>query len=347
MSGLQYLGGGISGAAPIQGQSNQPNYAAPGQSQGGIDLSNYQPAIQQALQQLGQSNTGLNTLAGSLQNVINNPSAANLGQQQLVNATQQQNQAAAGQLAGIQGINPALAARQTADTTAANNMQAAGMSAEARLQQQIAAQQQLANIYGTQMGGANTLLGTTTGAQGAQNSNQLQNQGLNQSGQVASLNAATSLLGAGTSAAGTTGGALGAAAIKAAPLAAAAAAHGGEIHDPRDMFLDMYSRQPANSDHAEELLNAFKMGVGHHQDMTGGGKVEAATKDEMAEVEGDSEKNDKIPIMASEDEVMVPRTVVAKIHDNPAAVVAFIRSAVGKDGPMEMLEAHRGMRKAA
>src|ERR1700679_1614322 len=89
------------------------------------------------------------------------PNVANL---QLQQATNQNIQQGAGQIASQRGMNPALAARIVAQNTAAANQNAAGQSGVLRAQQQLAAQQGLANVYGQQAGEANENFGTITGA---------------------------------------------------------------------------------------------------------------------------------------------------------------------------------------
>lgn len=92
------------------------------------------------------------------------PNIANL---QLQQATNQNNQQGAAAVASQRGMNPALAARIIANQTATNNQNAAGQSGILRAQQQLAAQQGLANVYGQQAGESEANLGRLTQAQTA------------------------------------------------------------------------------------------------------------------------------------------------------------------------------------
>lgn len=74
----------------------------------------------------------------------------NLAELQLQQATNQNNQQAAGALASQRGMNPALAQRLIAQQTAANNQNAAGQAGVLRAQQQLASQGALGNVYGQQ-----------------------------------------------------------------------------------------------------------------------------------------------------------------------------------------------------
>ena len=95
------------------------------------------------------------------------PNIANL---QLQQATNQNNQQAAGAIASQKGMNPALAQRIISQQQALNNQNAAGQSGVLRAQQQLAAQQGLGNVYAQQAGEANSNFGTITNAQQAANS---------------------------------------------------------------------------------------------------------------------------------------------------------------------------------
>lgn len=93
----------------------------------------------------------------------------NIAQLQLQQATNQNIQQGAGLIGSQRGMNPALAARVIAQQTAAANQNAAGQSGVLRAQQQLAAQQGLANVYGQQAGENLTNLGQLTQAQTAAN----------------------------------------------------------------------------------------------------------------------------------------------------------------------------------
>ena len=125
------------------------------------------------LNNINNTYTAQGNLAQQLQGQANGqgPNIANL---QLQQATNQNNQQAAGAIASQRGMNPALAARQIQQQTASNNQTAAGQSGVLRAQQQLAAQQGLANVYGQQAGEAANNYGTLTQAQEAANSQNAQ-----------------------------------------------------------------------------------------------------------------------------------------------------------------------------
>lgn len=119
---------------------------------------------QQEQQIFGQQGTFAQQLLAQSQG--QGPNIADL---QLQQATNQNNQRAAGALASQRGMNPALAQRIIAQQAATNNQNAAGQSGILRAQQQLAAQNQLGNVYGQQAGEAATNIGTYVGAQQAAN----------------------------------------------------------------------------------------------------------------------------------------------------------------------------------
>src|ERR1700677_3673733 len=106
------------------------------------------------------------------------PNIANL---QLQQATNQNNQQAAGAIASQRGMNPALAARIIAQQQATNNQNAAGQSGVLRAQQQLASEQGLGNVYGQEAGENLTGEGQLTQAQTAANSSNAQIAGQNSS----------------------------------------------------------------------------------------------------------------------------------------------------------------------
>lgn len=123
----------------------------------------YQSAIQGALsgapdfgqmggQAFGQANANMNGLVQQLQDQANGQGPS-LAQNQLKEGTDRTANLAAGAIASQRGINPALAARMITQQQANANQQAAGQSADLRMQEQMAARQQLANVLGQQMQG--------------------------------------------------------------------------------------------------------------------------------------------------------------------------------------------------
>lgn len=123
-----------------------------------------------------QANTGLNQLAQMLQAQAAG-TGPNLANQNLQNFTGQNVANQASLMAGQRGAsaNPALIARQAAQQGAGIQQQAAGQAASNVLTQQLAAQQQLGNVYGTQGSLANQNYGISQG-------------GVNQGNQIGSDN---------------------------------------------------------------------------------------------------------------------------------------------------------------
>lgn len=147
MSFISNAFGANSGFSPGGGNAQQQKY---------IDTANTN---------YNQANTGLNQLAQMLQAQAagNGPNLAN---QNLQNFTGQNVANQAALMAGQRGAsaNPALIARQAAMQGAGIQQQAAGQAASNVLAQQLAAQQQLGGVYGTQGSLANQNYATTSGA---------------------------------------------------------------------------------------------------------------------------------------------------------------------------------------
>lgn len=163
---MSFLGSAFSGV--------QNNYApqsgyAPGTQ---ATVQSFAPQIATANTNYDTANTGLNTLAESLRQQMNG-GGPNLANAQLQQATGQNIANQAAMQAGQRGAssNVGLIARQAGQQGANIQQQAAGQSAINRLQQQLMAQAQLGNVYGTQGGLANQNYGITQGAQTAQNQN--------------------------------------------------------------------------------------------------------------------------------------------------------------------------------
>ena len=157
---------------------------------------NQQAANAQQTQDLTNFNNTQNNQSALAQQLLAqaNGQGPNIANLQLQQATNQNNQQEAGAIASQRGMNPALAQRIIAQQTAANNQNAAGQSGVLRAQQQLAAQNNLANVYGQQAGESQANYGTITGAQTAANSSnaQIAQNNANQAGSVAG-----GLLGAG------------------------------------------------------------------------------------------------------------------------------------------------------
>lgn len=114
-----------------------------------LDVGALNNQISQSQTQQGQLYGNQSQLAQALlaqsQGQGPNPAQAMLNQQ--TNKNIQQN---AGMIASQKGINPALATRMAAQNAAATSQQAAGQGATMAAQQQLAAQQNLTNVYGQQ-----------------------------------------------------------------------------------------------------------------------------------------------------------------------------------------------------
>lgn len=317
--------GFLSGAAG--GQSGFQAKAATGDAT--FTDQKLQPFIQQTqgdyAKQLQMSNDiygQQGSLAQQLQAQANGQ-GPNIAQLQLQQATNRNIAQGAGQIGSIRGINPALAARLIEQNTAAQSQQAAGQSGLMRAQQQLAAQQNLAGVYGQQAGEAlgggqlaGQLYGTAQGAQTAQNQQivdaksaadkvnaetALANAKASQSAGGGLLSGLASV--AGTAFGGPLGGAIAGAGMKALSGGAGGQAHGGKIHG-----------------------QALKP--------------------------GDHPENDIVPAMLSPGEIVVPRSIT-QAEDAPEKAAEFIRalqkhkdSEKGPKGYSKVLDAKRKMKEA-
>ena len=239
---------------------------------------------------------GQNVLAGQLQQQAlgqgPNPAQAMLAQATAQNVAQQ-NAMMAGQRGT--GANAGLIGRQAAMMGSNVQQNAALQGATMQAQQQLAAQQQLQQLYGAQAG-------QLQGGIANQNQFALNNQQMigNAIANANTANADTSkgimggLLGAaGTAVAGYFGGPLGAAAASKFMKA-----HGGEI-------------EPVTAPHP----SGCKSMVGQHfHNMMSGGPVPG-----QASVAGDSYSNDTVPAMLSPGEIVIPRSVVNSPNPKKAA----------------------------
>lgn len=274
----------------FSGASN--NFTPQGQPQ-------LQDQIKTANQNYSQANTGFNSLASMLQQQAAGK-GPNLANQQLQNATGQNVANQAALMAGQRGAssNVGLMSRQIANQGANIQQQQAGQSASNVLAQQLAAQAQLGNVYGAQANAANQNYGVS---QGGQNQN-------NQIGSnAASFNAKMNqdLI------SGVAGG--------GAKLFGMA--EGGQVPNTQPSF-------------SQNFVNSIKPMVAMMADggavlpfspidLRQGGEIQAQAPQQRAEVQGNSLKNDKIPAMVSEGEVVLPRTVTQS-PDAPHAAAQFM-----------------------
>lgn len=176
------MGGAISGFLGTDSGSNGMST-----DQATTNLQPNQAQFNGVLAQQGQ-------LAGQLQAQANgtgpNPALAQLNQ-----TTQQTGQQAASTIASQRGMNAGLAARTSAQNQAVTQQQAAGQAASMTAQQQIAAQSNLSNLYGTEASGIN-------GQEGAINSAGQINAGLTQGNQQIASSAVSGIAGGAGSAFG-------------------------------------------------------------------------------------------------------------------------------------------------
>lgn len=249
----------------------------------------------------------------------------NLAAMQLKQATDRNAALAAGQIASQRGMNPALAARLIAQNQAAANQQAAGQAGLLRAQQQLAAQGQLANVYGQQAGQslqagsiANQNLGINQQALAQQNADIVRARGeadrinadiSKQNAEMSAKGTGGLLSGLGTVGATVlTGGSVGQG-IKSALIPGKFSggeikgySEGGESEDSFQKAGKTISKS-IDPDKARAIASAFKA-MGGPIDFREGGHVPGQGK-----VKGDDIKNDTVPAMLSPKEVVLPRSV--------------------------------------
>ena len=148
-----------------------------GSGTGGANLSEYGQYNQnmgQAYAQQQQQNASQDQLAQALQQQMqgNGPSVA---QQQMQQGLQNAQAQAAGSMANVRGINPALAARLVGQSQAANASNIAGQGGILRAQEQLSAQGQLQNALATQRSQNQGMYGTSGQLQNQMNQNRMGN----------------------------------------------------------------------------------------------------------------------------------------------------------------------------
>lgn len=264
-----------------------------------------QQQIQTANQNYATANSGFDSLAKALQDQMAGR-GPNLANQQLQNATGQNVANQAALMAGQRGAssNVGLMSRQIANQGANIQQQAAGQSASNVLAQQLAAQQQLGGVYQAQAGAANQNYATS---QGGQNQN-------NQIGSnAASFNAKMNqdLIG------GIAGGG-----AKMFGMS-----EGGQIPEGSVAKQSGFGQNFLQG--LSPAINAMMLAKGgavlpfSPSDYRQGGEVQAKAPQQQATVQGNSLKNDKIPAMVSEGEVVIPRSVMQS-KDPAAAAAQFV-----------------------
>jgi hypothetical protein len=232
----------------------------------------------------------------------------------LQQATQQMQAQAAGAMVSQRGLNPALATRLIAQNQAAMSQQAAGQSAQLRLQEQLGAQGQLAQALSAQRGQDIQTLGTAGGLQQGQNALGLQNsqgtQAIN--AQVAAGNQNAQMQAQGIDAQTEAANAAGRNQVGSA-IAGGVLSGGGAV-----------LAQWANNQKPRDMAKG-----GEVRDYRDGGEVPG-----RAAVKGDSPRNDTVPAVLSPGEVVLPRTV-AQAPDAPDRAAGFVEAIKrrGKSGP--------------
>lgn len=290
----------------------------------------------------------------------------NIAALQLKQATDRNAAQAAGQIASQRGMNPALAARLIAQNQAAANQQAAGQAGLLRAQQQLAAQGQLANVYGQQAGQtlqagsiANQNLGINQQALAQQNADivkargeadrinaEMAKQRAEQSqGVIGGLMSGIGTLGASLlkpAASVATGGASNILSMGSKPLMIAY--EGGEA-DPYKKAAETISKS-VSPEAASAFAKAFKAHGGPIEDFRDGGHVPG-----KGILPGDHPENDTVPAMLSPKEVVLPRSVTMA-DDAPDRAKAFMMALKeskesGPKGFSKILELKRKMEQVA
>lgn len=351
----------------LTGASDYTPKAATGDTK--FQAQNLQPAINQGQGGFASALEQANAIQGQQGNLASQLLAQskgegpNIADMQLRQATDRNNAQAAGMVASQRGMNPALAARLVAQNQAANNQAAAGQSGLMRAQQQLAAQGQLANVYGQQgqlaLGGgqlANQNLDINQQALRQQNQQVIGEQSridkINQEQAAAKAagigKLANGLLGgAATALAGPLGGALvgglgkvfgGGSSSSSVPSSQsyydqmtspgfADFYSGGEIQkfsDGGQSISDSFSGSTGSSG-ASSAWENLKKAVGHAQ----GGKISDFVKGGHVPGKpkhpGNDPRNDVVPAMLSPGEVVLPNTVT-KSSDAPDRAKEFMKA---------------------
>lgn len=286
--------------------------ASSGFSPGGGNQQEQQ-FIQGANQNYQQANTGLNSLAAMLQQQASG-GGPNLANQNLQNFTGQNVANQASLMAGQRGAsaNPALIARQAAMQGAGIQQQAAGQAASNVLAQQLAAQQQLGGVYGTQGSLANQNYATAQG-------------GVNQGNQIGSE---TNRSNAGTNA-GILGGVM-----NAAGGASGLFATGGEVDKIDSLRAKLPKPKTKIPDHLQHIAAIRYPHLAHGGEVpimvspgerildpkaandVAKGKADPIKASQPvpghAKYKGDNYANDTVPKNAQAGSVVIPKSVTEK-----------------------------------
>lgn len=233
-----------------------------------------------------------------------NPAQAMLNQ-----TTTQNNNYAQGIAASQRGLNPALAARMAMQAQSKNNQTAAGQAATMNAQQQLAAEGTLGSLEG-----------------------QIGNQSIAQQQTINNANYGANAINAGVAAQNsqTAGELIGGAMQGAGSFAgmkATGKAYGGRITDPMKHVSRIY--HPHMNTENKDQIQANMPALSPASLMKKGGEVAAQSPSEQAKVKGDSPKNDRIPALLSENEIVIPRHITMA-KNAPEKAAAFVRATLNK-----------------
>lgn len=287
---LGALGGSGGGFGRMLGTSSGFNANNP------IDQEEYYRNAEAGQKNFGNTQAGQQALADALlaQSKGQGPNPA---QAMLNQATDRNIKQGAGMIASQKGINPALAARLVSDQTGALSQQAAGQGAVMGAQQQLAAQQQLGNVYGTM------------GQQNLQNQNILNNALLQGGLGSANINAGVASGNAQRNA-GMIGGLLSGAGSVMGGALKGGASSGGMAGDDFGWYAGGGSAGVSSG------------GVGQSQfAFKSGGHVPG-----HANVDGDHPSNDTVHALLSPGEIVIPRSKA----DDPDEAKAFVEHILSK-----------------
>lgn len=316
--------------------------AAPATGNATFQSENLQPAINTGQTTVQNQIAGVNGIVGQQQDLASQLKAQSMGagpniaDLQLKQATDRNNQQAAGMLASQRGLNPALAARLIAQNQASNNQTAAGQSGLMRAQQQLASEGQLANVYGQAAG---ETLGTGTLAN--QNLTVNQNALQNQNSDVINANNAANSVNAGVSNqnAQINGNLIGGV-LQGAGSAAAAAlgAKGGKVHGGKVPAILSPGERYLNAKEAAKVKETGENPMKHGKVIPG-----------KANVPGDSLENDVVPAHLEPGGVVLPRSVTQS-QDNASKAKEFMsalkeHNEPGPKGFAKILEMKRKLKE--
>jgi hypothetical protein len=313
------------GAAGIQQGTNsaQINQAYSGAQEGLGAQSNIADTLTPGVYQGAQAQSNLsNMLMNQANGAGPNPAQAQYAENAANIAKQQ-----AGAAASAKGISPALAARLVSEQGGQATQAAAGQEATLAAQQQLAAEQNLQNLSANQVAQGATAV---QGVNNAQQNEQQILQGANTSANNAAVgmqsninNVNSQVAAANQQQAGNIVSGIGSALSKVPIIGSLFAEKGGMVHVPK-MYADGGGVTGAPTSGPQSYVGQWLNSSGGMSSsgpqiqptsaaankgglMKKGGPVKAANAKEKAQVPGDSLKNDKVPAMLSEGELVIDR----------------------------------------